>query len=246
MRCGPAVASSTTVSRCSPRVKQTGDEQLFRLGTCSSSCFSGADARTSSWNHQKMSADGEPGRVNLAGFDNSWYSPGRSFFVQTLWYLVNALFFQNPLNVSSASKVVLLRWFGAKVGRGVVIKPSVNIKYPWRLELGDNVWVGERAWLDSLTTISIGDNVCISQGAYLCTGNHDWSDVHFGLIVKPIVAEAGVWIGARSVILPGVTLRSHSIVAAGSVVGEDTEPYTVNSSWELRVTRRRNVGAPRL
>ncbi len=182
-----------------------------------------------------------PGRVDLSRFDNSWYSPGRGRAVQILWYLVNVAFFQNPLNISSGLKVALLRLFGARVGAGVVIKPSVNIKYPWRLELGDHVWLGEHAWLDSLTTIQVGDHVCISQGAYLCTGNHDWTDPHFGLVVKPIVIEDGVWVGARATILPGVTLRSHSVIAAGSVVAEDSEAYVIHSSWVLRRTKQRTI-----
>lgn len=184
-----------------------------------------------------------PGRVDLGRFDNSWFDPGRGRVIQVLWYLVNVAFFQNPLNVSSGLKVRLLRIFGAKVGRGVVIKPSVNIKYPWRLEVGDSVWIGERAWLDSLTTIRIGSNVCVSQGAYLCTGNHDWTDPHFGLVVKPIIIEDGVWVGAKATILPGVTLRSHSVIAAGSVVAEDSEPYAIHSSWALSRTKQRVIQA---
>ncbi len=180
-------------------------------------------------------------RVDFSRFDNSWFSPGRGLATQALWYVVNAVLFQNPLSVSSRAKVGLLRLFGAKIGKGVVIKPSVNIKYPWRLELGDFVWLGEGAWLDSLSTIKVGSNVCISQGTYFCTGNHDWTDPHFGLVVRPIVVEDGVWVGARATILPGVTLRSHSVIAAGSVVAEDSEPYTIHSSWQLRKTKQRTV-----
>ncbi|HEU4344424.1 MAG TPA: DapH/DapD/GlmU-related protein, partial [Candidatus Binatia bacterium] len=83
--------------------------------------------------------------------------------------------------------------------------------------------------LDSLDKIKIGNNCCISQGTYFCTGNHDWTDPAFGLVVKPIVVEDGAWVGARATVLPGVTIASHSIVAAGTVISKDTEPYMIYS-----------------
>ena len=165
--------------------------------------------------------------VDLSSFNNSWYYPGRGILVRTLWHLINALFLQNPLNHSSRIKIVILRLFGARIGEGVVLKPSINVKYPWNLEIGDYSWIGENAWLDSLALIKIGSNACISQGVYFCTGNHDWTDPAFGLVVKPIVIEDGAWVGARATVLPGVTVRSHSIVAAGSVIAKDTEPYMI-------------------
>lgn len=166
-------------------------------------------------------------RVELSKFNNCWYYPGRSVLVRLLWHITNSLFLQNPLNFSSALKVWLIKLFGAKIGRGVVIKPSINIKYPWNIEIGDNSWIGENAWLDSLDKIIIGKNCCISQGTYFCTGNHDWTDPTFGLIVKPIIVEDGAWVGARATILPGVTIKSHSIINAGSVLVRDTEPYMI-------------------
>lgn len=168
-------------------------------------------------------------RVDLSKFNNSWYHPGRSVLVRLLWYMTNALFFQNPLNPSSSLKVLLLRLFGAKIGQGVMLKPSINVKYPWNMEIGDYTWIGENAWLDSLAPIKIGSNCCISQGVYFCTGNHDWTDQAFCLVVKPIMVENGAWIGARSTVLPGVVLKSHSVVTAGSIISKDTEPYMIYS-----------------
>ncbi len=166
-------------------------------------------------------------KVNLSQYNNDWYDPGRGWLVRALWYVVNVLFFINPLNPSSRLKVWLLQLFGARVGRGTRLKPRMNIKYPWNVEIGDYAWIGEKAWIDSLGKITIGSNVCISQGAYLCTGNHDWKDASFGLIVSPITMESGVWVGARAVVLPGVVLRDHSVITAGSVVTADTEAYAV-------------------
>ena len=107
-------------------------------------------------------------KVNLSLYDNSWFNTGGSTIKRLLWYFINVLFFMNPLNPSSGLKVRLLRTFGAKIGKGVVIKPSVNIKYPWNLSIGDYTWIGEKVWIDNLVQTTIGANVCISQGAMLC------------------------------------------------------------------------------
>jgi len=161
---------------------------------------------------------------------------------RVLWHFVNALFLQNPLNPSSGLKVFLLRLFGARIGAGVVLKPSLNIKYPWKLEIGDYSWIGEGAWLDSLAEIRIGNHCCVSQGAYFCTGNHDWTDPAFGLIVKPITLEDGAWIGAKATVLPGVTVRENAIISAGSVIGRDTEPGMVYVGNPAEALKERKVG----
>jgi len=166
-------------------------------------------------------------KTDLAKFQNTSYKPGRGFIIRGIWFVKNVLLVQNPLNPFSNLKVLLLKLFGAKIGKSIVLKPSINIKYPWNIEISDHSWIGDGVWLDSLEKIKIGSNVCISQGAYLCTGNHDYTKEAFDLIVKPIVIEDGVWVGAKAVICPGVTLKSHSVITAGSVVTADTEPYTI-------------------
>ena len=167
--------------------------------------------------------------VDLSRFDVGDYKTGRGFSTRLLWFITNAIFLQNPLNASSRIKVFLLRLFGAKIGKGVVLKPGINVKYPWRLVIGDYSWIGEQAWLDCLVPITIGAHACVSQGVYLCTGNHDWSDAAFSYKLQPIVIEDGAWIGARATILPGVTVSSHSVITGGSVVSKNTEPYLVYS-----------------
>lgn len=145
----------------------------------------------------------------------------------TLWYFVNVLFFINPLNPVSGIKVKLLRLFGAKIGTGVVIKPGVNIKYPWKMEIGNYCWIGEKVWIDNLGKVTIGNNVCISQGAMLLCGNHNYKKSTFDLIVKDIFLEDGVWIGAQSVVCPGVICKSHSILVINSVANKDLGPYSI-------------------
>jgi putative colanic acid biosynthesis acetyltransferase WcaF len=143
------------------------------------------------------------------------------------WYFVNALFFKNPLVFISSLKVGLLRLYGARIGKGVTIKPAVNIKFPWKLTIGDHTWIGEEVWIDNLSEVVIGSNVSVSQGALLLTGSHDHTRETFDFLSAPIVVEDGVWICARATVLGGVTCRSHSVLTANSVGGKDLEAYTI-------------------
>ena len=184
--------------------------------------------------------------VKLAEFDLRGYRPGASVPKRVLWYLVNVLVFHSWILPLYAPKRTLLRWFGAKVGARVVVKPRVNIKNPWRLRLGDDVWIGEGVWIDDLADVTIGSNVCISHDAYLLTGNHDYKDPKFGLITQGIVIEDGAWLGARSVVCPGVRVASGSVLAAGSVLTKSTKPdgvYAGNpAEWIRHRQMREGVG----
>ncbi len=178
--------------------------------------------------------------VNLSAYDNRWFKPGRGIVIRLLWYVTNCLFFINPLNGHSGIKIFLLRLFGAHVGKGVVIKPGVNIKYPWNLSIGDYTWIGERVWIDCLTGINISSNCCISQGAILLNGNHNYSKTTFDLVVNPIIIEDGVWIGARSMVTDGVTCFKNSVLAVNSVASSDLESngiYRGNPAVKVRNRR---------
>jgi putative colanic acid biosynthesis acetyltransferase WcaF len=184
--------------------------------------------------------EAHPLTVDLARYRNPpWHDKGRGVMVRALWIYANALFCQNPLNTSTRFTCALLRMFGAKIGRNRNIKPSVNFKSPWFIEIGDNAWIGEYAWLDSMSLIRIGANACISQGALLCAGSHDVTDPLFGMIEGPIIIEDGVWVGARATVLPGAHLASHSIITAGSVFSGSTEPYGIYAGNPARLIRRR-------
>lgn len=174
--------------------------------------------------------------TDLRQFNNADYQPG-PLLLRALWFVVNAVFFINPIFPFSGIKRSLLRAFGAKVGHGVIIKPSVNIKYPWRLSIGAHSWIGERVWIDNLAHTSIGAHCCLSQGAMLLCGNHNYSLQSFDLITGPITLEDGVWIGAQSTVCPGVTAYSHAVLAVNSVATHDLKPYTVyrgNPATEVR------------
>jgi len=167
------------------------------------------------------------GGVDLSRTHRAGYEPGRSYPVRALWLVVEALVLLNPFIVSYGLKRWLLRRFGAGIGRGVLIKPGVHVKYPWRLTVGDNCWLGERAWLDNMEDVVLGANVVVSQGAYLCTGNHDWADPAMPLAPGPIRVEDGAWIGAFAKVGPGRTIAEGSVLSLGAVALSDTEPWTI-------------------
>lgn len=165
--------------------------------------------------------------TDLSKFTPSNFSKGASKMKIALWYFVNALFVRASWNPFMGGKILLLRMFGAKIGKGLVIKNNVIIKFPWKLTVADNVWLGENFWIDNLDYITIGNNVCISQGALLITGNHDYTKTDFPYRNAPIVIEDGAWIGAKAVVAPGVNIRSHSILTLGTIMTKDTEPYGI-------------------
>jgi len=181
------------------------------------------------------------GEVRLSEFDNAWYSPGRPFLVRALWLALNRVFLQTSVPWPSRAKAALLRAFGARVGRGVVVKPHVSVKYPWKLSIGDHAWIGEGVWIDSLAQVSIGANACLSQGVMIETGNHDWSSSSFDLVVREVAVEEGAWAAVRSLLLPGSRLRSHAVLGAGSVLSGDTEPYGIYVGVPARKVKERDI-----
>lgn len=183
------------------------------------------------------------GYTDLNTYDNSWYkkeiNAGR--FKQVCWYFINVLFFINPLNPSSKLKCILLKWFGAKIGKKIIIKPGVNIKYPWKLIIGDYVWIGEKVWIDNLAIVVIGNHVCISQGVMLLTGNHNYKKSSFDLIVQKIVLEDGVWLGAHSIVCPGITVFSHAVLSAQSSATKNLEMYCIYAGNPAVFVRKRQI-----
>lgn len=180
--------------------------------------------------------------VRLADYDNAWYKPG-PMWKRTLWFFVGQPLLHASWFPSSGFRVLLLRSFGARIGRGVVIKPQVEVKYPWFLTVGNNCWIGEHCWIDNLTAVRLGNNVCLSQGSYLCTGNHNWSDPCFGLMIAPIFCQDGSWAGAKSVLGPGAVLGECAVAAAGAVITGTVPDYEVHAGNPAKFVRSR-VFAP--
>lgn len=160
---------------------------------------------------------------DLKNFRNDEFDPGGSFLKRGLWFLINALIFNSYLLPFYGLKRSILIIFGAKIGKGVVIKPKVNIKYPWKLSIGDHSWIGERVWLDNLDELEIGGNVCISQEALILSGNHNYRKNEFDLMTEKICIRDGAWIGARSMVTSGVTVEKYAILSVNSVASSDLQ-----------------------
>ena len=180
-------------------------------------------------------------QTNLAVYNNHPYHPGGNAFKRLLWYYVNAMIFKSSLLPISAVKTGLLKLFGARIGKGVVIKPAVNIKSPWFLTIGDHTWIGEQVWIDNLVAVNIGSNVCISQGAILQTGSHNYKKPTFDLITGNIVLEDGVWIGCGAIINQGITVGTHAVLTTGSVATRNLEPYFIYQGNPALKMRAREV-----
>lgn len=165
-------------------------------------------------------------RRSLAARRGHPYDKGRGLVAQVLWVVTSTLAF-TQVWCPSRLRCVLLRWFGAKIGTGVLIKHKVNVQWPWKLAIGDNSWVGVGADLYNLEDIRIGSNVCISQYAYLCTGSHDRHSPTFEFDNAPIVVEDGAWLCARSMVLRGVTIGSNSVIGAMCLVASDVPADSV-------------------
>jgi len=179
--------------------------------------------------------------VNLNLFTSTSFDKGASVFKQLIWIILNSLFLKNPFILFMQFKIFLLKIFGAKIGKGLVIKPSVNIKFPWKLEIGDYVWLGENIWIDNLDNVVIGNNVCISQGALLLTGNHDYKSISFDYKNAPIYIYDGVWIGAKSIVCPGVICNSHSILTVGSVATKNLDSFGIYQGIPASKIRERQL-----
>jgi putative colanic acid biosynthesis acetyltransferase WcaF len=174
-------------------------------------------------------------------FDTKDFEHGASTLKQLLWYFTSALFFRSGLVPFSVVLVAILRLFGAKIGKDVRIKPYVHIKFPWKLSLDDHSWIAE-CYIENLAPVMIGKNCCISQGAMLMTGNHDYKRPSFDLITKAIVLEDGVWIGARAIVCPGVTAYSHAVLSVGSIATKDLESYGIYQGSPAVKIREREIG----
>lgn len=165
--------------------------------------------------------------IDLAHYTTAGFDRGASRGKELAWWLVKCFFFQTPWPWPSSLRVAWLRFFGAHIGRGVVIRGNVNITFPWRLIMGDHVWIGEEVTILSLAPVTIESHVCISQRAFLCAGSHDFSTSSFALKTAPITVRAGCWIAAQAFVALGVEIGSRSMVSAGSVVTKNVPPDVI-------------------
>ena len=186
--------------------------------------------------------DREHRRVRLDHFSAAGFDRGASRFKEALWVGIGSPLL-NSFIPGSGWRVRLLRSFGARIGIGTVWKPHVRVKFPWRLAIGDHCWIGEEAWIDNLASVTLGNHVCLSQGAYLCTGNHDWSVETFDLITQEIIIRDGAWVGAKTVITPGTTIEEAAVVTSGSVASGELEARKIYQGNPAKPISRRKIKA---
>lgn len=179
--------------------------------------------------------------VDLSVPDNTELVRGRPLLIEALWFFVAAPIVRSSWIPSSGLRTRLLRLFGAEIGQGVYFKPGIRVKFPWYLKIGDYSWIGENCWIDNLALVTIGKHACISQGAYLCTGNHDWSSRNMRLFRKPITIHDGAWVGAFSVVSPGITVGKCAIAALGSVLMKDIPEFEVHAGNPAEFVRQRQI-----
>ncbi len=155
---------------------------------------------------------------NAPGSKEAWTRP---VVVILLWIVVEFFIVSNPLQLSSGVRAFALRLFGAKVGKGVILRQRLRVKFPWNLEIGNDCWIGEGVWIHNQNKVTIGHDVCISQEAFITTGSHRFRE-DMALVTKPVVIEDGVWICSRAIITMGSHLTRSAVVPAGIVVSGKT------------------------
>lgn len=151
---------------------------------------------------------------------------GVNIFTEAIWLVIFSPILSSSFPGSYWRKIILII-FGAKIGKGVRLSSRLRVKMPWRLKIGNYCWIGEGTWIDNLDLIIISNNVCISQGVYFCSGNHNYKKATFDLIYEQISIGSNVWIGAKSIIGPGKKIGKSSVITMGSVIKEDIPQNTI-------------------
>lgn len=148
--------------------------------------------------------------------------------VMALWLLVEALLVTNPLQVSSGIRTRALRAFGARIGRGVIIRPRVRVKFPWKLEVGDRSWIGEGVWFHNQDRVRIGADVVLSQETFVTTGSHR-ARRDMGLVTRPVEIDDGAWLTTRCIVLGGTRVGRSALARPGTVLRGEVPAGTVVS-----------------
>ena len=164
---------------------------------------------------------------------------GRSAWVVQVWWIVQATLFRASPQALYGWRRFLLRLFGCSLGKGVLVRPTVEITYPWKVSIGDYSWIGHDVTLYSLGDIHIGSNVVVSQGSYLCAASHDMQSPSFDICDKPICVEDEVWIAADVFVSPGARIGHGAVVGARSTVLHDLPPMMVSFGNPARPVRPR-------
>jgi putative colanic acid biosynthesis acetyltransferase WcaF len=158
-----------------------------------------------------------PPVINLAqapGSGERWDAPAWKVYT---WGIVELLLVRSTWQVSSRVRRAVLIAFGARIGKEVILRPGLRVRFPWKLEIGDRSWIGEDVWLHNQDGLTIGCDVVISQGTFITAGSHAHQR-DMGLITRPVNVGDGAWVTARCVVLGGTRIGVSSLVTPGTVV----------------------------
>lgn len=169
-------------------------------------------------------------------YDSNWWSKQnysdpipREVKMKRLWWLAawNLCAKWMPYFLGNKWRVFILSRFGMRHEGHIGVYPSVKVWAPWNVTMGSWVAIDDAVNLYSADKINIGTKVAISREAFICTASHDITKPNRPLVTAPITICDGVWIGARAIILPGVTIGEGAVVAAGAVVTKNVAPFSV-------------------
>ncbi len=146
---------------------------------------------------------------------------------RAVWNNVWALFFRTSPRRCFGWRRRLLRAFGAKIAENVNVYPTAKIWAPWNLEMHEYSCLAQDVDCYCMAPIKIGAHAVVSQYAYLCSGSHDISDPHMGLIFSPITIGEGAWVCAAAFVGPGVTIGEGAVVGARASIFKNVAPWTV-------------------
>ena len=180
--------------------------------------------------------------MNIQQIDQFQMPPnfrGKQGWYVQLWWLVQALFFKTSPQFMYGWRRFLLRSFGAKVGKGVILRASVHTQFPWKVSIGNYSWIGDDVVLYSLGEITIGNNVVVSQRSYLCTGSHDYTNIAFTIYSLPIVLENQCWLATDVFVAPGVTIGQGTVVGARSSVFKSLPAFKICVGSPAKVIKDR-------
>jgi putative colanic acid biosynthesis acetyltransferase WcaF len=177
---------------------------------------------------------------NLSLYKNPNNFRGKSkYIVQLWWFVQNTLFACSP-QVMYGWRRFLLRCFGAKIGKKVIIRPSVKITYPWKVLISDYSWIGDDVVLYSLGEIEIGANTVISQRSYICTGSHDYTKIDFPIYADKIIIEDCCWLATDVFVAPGKIIKKGAVVGARSSVFNDLDSFSIYAGSPAKFVKKRD------
>lgn len=166
---------------------------------------------------------------------------GRPGWVVQLWWLVDTLLFRSSPQLFYGFRRFLLRLFGAQIGIEVLIRPTAEITYPWKLKIGDYAWIGDDVVLYTLGDIDIGPHAVVSQRSYICAADHDHLQAGFPIRARPVTIGSQVWIATDVFVGPGVSIGAGAVIGARSSVFRDVPPGVVCLGSPSQVVAERRM-----